>query len=81
MTNIEFDAAYHEKYSVFCGIDEAGRGCLCGPVCAAAVILPKGIILEGVDDSKKLSEKKREKLYDTVTANAISYCAAFATPE
>lgn len=81
MTNIEFDAIYHERYSVFCGIDEAGRGCLCGPVCAAAVVLPKGIILPGVDDSKKLSAKKREQLYETVTQNAISYCAAFATPE
>ena len=81
MTDIDFDAIYHDRYSVFCGIDEAGRGCLCGPVCAAAVVLPKGIILPGVDDSKKLSAKKREQLYETVTQSAISYCAAFATPE
>jgi len=81
MTDSGFDAAYHEKYSVFCGIDEAGRGCLCGPVCAAAVILPKDIVLEGVDDSKKLSPKKRDILYDTITANAVSWCAAFASPE
>jgi len=78
MTDIDFDAIYHDRYSVFCGIDEAGRGCLCGPVCAAAVVLPKGIILPGVDDSKKLSAKKREQLYETVTQSAIFYCAGYA---
>ena len=62
MTDIGFDAKYHELYSAFCGIDEAGRGCLCGPVCAAAVILPKDAVIEGADDSKKLSPKKREEL-------------------
>ncbi len=81
MNNIEFDAFYHDKYTVFCGIDEVGRGCLCGPVCAAAVILPRDIDLPGVDDSKKLSPKKREMLYDVITKSAVSYCAAFASPE
>ena len=81
MPDIEFDLKYHSMYSVFCGIDEAGRGCLCGPVCAAAVILPKNAVLDGVDDSKKLSPKKREALYDVIASNAVSFCAAFATPE
>lgn len=58
-------------YSVICGIDEAGRGPLAGNVVAAAVILPEGFLPEGLNDSKKLSEKKREKLYDIITQNAI----------
>ncbi len=81
MTEIGFDDKYRNVYSVFCGIDEAGRGCLCGPVCAAAVILPKDAMIEGADDSKKLSPKKREELYGTITSSAVSWCAAFATPE
>ena len=81
MTDIGFDAKYHELYSAFCGIDEAGRGCLCGPVCAAAVILPKDAVIEGADDSKKLSPKKREELYDIIISRAVSWHAAFATPE
>ena len=81
MTDIGFDLAYYNRYSVFCGIDEAGRGCLCGPVCAAAVILPKNAELKGVDDSKKLSPKKREELYGVITSQAVSWCAAFASPE
>lgn len=64
-----------------CGVDEAGRGPLAGPVCAAAVILPQGLELEGLNDSKKLSEKKREKLYDEITAQALSYGIAFASVE
>ena len=64
-----------------CGVDEAGRGPLAGPVCAAAVILPRGLELKGLNDSKKLSEKKREKLYDEITAQALSYGIAFASVE
>ncbi len=64
-----------------CGVDEAGRGPLAGPVCAAAVILPYGFCPEGLNDSKKLSERKREALFDEITAGAISYAAAFATVE
>ncbi len=60
-----------------CGVDEAGRGPLCGPVAAAAVIMPKGLIIEGVNDSKKLSEKKREELYDIIIKKAISYSVIF----
>jgi len=81
MNDYTFDGIYLSKYSVICGIDEAGRGCLCGPVCAAAVILPDGFIPEGVDDSKKLTPKKREEVYKIITENAVSYCSAFASPE
>ena len=52
-----------EGYTLVCGCDEAGRGPLCGPVVAAAVILPRGTVIEVLDDSKKLTEKKREKLF------------------
>lgn len=64
-----------------CGVDEAGRGPLAGPVCAAAVILPEGWLPEGLNDSKKLSEKQRERLYDEITGNAVSYGIAFASVE
>ena len=64
-----------------CGVDEAGRGPLAGPVCAAAVMLPPGLVIPGLNDSKKLSEKKREALYDTIRAQALSYGIAFATVE
>ena len=67
------NAARKEGYRIVCGIDEAGRGPLAGPVCAAAVILPEGLIIEGLNDSKKLSEKKREALFDVITENAVSY--------
>ena len=63
---------YNQGYKYICGVDEAGRGPLCGPVVAAAVILPKDICIEGVNDSKKLSEKKREKLYDEIMARALA---------
>ena len=64
---LQFEKAAAEKgYRHICGVDEAGRGPLAGPVCAAAVILPEGCIIEGVDDSKKLTEKKREALYDEI---------------
>ena len=64
-----------------CGIDEAGRGPLAGPVCAAAVILPEHFFDAELNDSKKLSEKKRERLYDTITHSALSWSVAFANVE
>ena len=69
---------YDEGFSLVCGVDEAGRGPLAGPVCAAAVILPRGLEIPGLNDSKKLSEKKREELYDVIKENAITYGIAFA---
>ena len=72
MLEIE-NSLYEQGYTAICGVDEAGRGPLCGPVVAAAVILPKDKCIEGVNDSKKLSEKKREKLYDDIIENAIAY--------
>lgn len=60
-------------YNLICGVDEAGRGPLAGPVFAAAVILPDGIEIEGLNDSKKISEKKREKLFDVICETALSY--------
>ncbi|MGN0467464.1 MAG: ribonuclease HII [Acutalibacteraceae bacterium] len=65
--------ALSEGFKTVCGIDEAGRGPLCGPVCAAAVILPPDCEIEGINDSKKLSEKKREALYDVIISKAIAY--------
>ncbi len=67
-----------EGFSVVCGIDEAGRGPLAGPVCAAAVILPKGCVIDGVNDSKKLTEKKREALFDVIKEKALAYSIAVA---
>ena len=64
-----------------CGVDEAGRGPLAGPVCAAAVILPRGADIPGLDDSKKLTEKKREALYTVIAETAVSYGIAFASVE
>ncbi|MFQ8954105.1 MAG: ribonuclease HII [Oscillospiraceae bacterium] len=65
----------------YCGVDEAGRGPLAGPVCAAAVILPEGAVIAGLDDSKKLTEKKREKLYDIIKQTAVAYSVAYGTLE
>lgn len=73
--------ALSKGYNNICGVDEAGRGPLAGPVCAAAVILPKGEIIEGVNDSKKLTEKKREALYDVIKEKAVAYSIAFASVE
>ena len=75
---------YENKYisqgkNLVCGVDEAGRGPLAGPVCAAAVIMPEGLIIEGVNDSKKLTAKKREKLFDIIKNEAVSYSVAFAS--
>ena len=67
------ESVYNEGYEYICGIDEAGRGPLAGPVVVAAVIMPKDSMIEGVNDSKKVSEKKREKLYDLIINEAISY--------
>ena len=64
-----------------CGVDEAGRGPLAGPVCAAAVLLPPGLEIAGLNDSKKLSGAKRERLYDEITQKALSYGIAFASVE
>lgn len=70
--------AYEKGYQYVCGVDEAGRGPLAGPVCAAAVILPKGLIIDGVNDSKKLTEKKREALFDVICESALAYSIVFA---
>ena len=84
---VQVDWLKHENelreqgYNFICGVDEAGRGPLAGPVCAAAVILPPDTIIEGVNDSKKLSEKKREELFDVVIDTALSYCIAFGSVE
>lgn len=80
------DFSYENKavlngYKFVCGVDEAGRGPLAGPVCAAAVILPQNFQIEGLDDSKKLSEKKRELLFDKIIENAVAYNIAYGTLE
>ena len=67
---------YEKGFEYICGIDEAGRGPLAGPVVVAGVIMPKDSMIEGVNDSKKVSEKKREKLYDVILEEAISYSVA-----
>ncbi len=72
---------YQKGFNLICGVDEAGRGPLAGPVCAAAVILNKNQIIEGVTDSKKLSEKKREQLFDVIKNECLSYSIAFASVE
>ncbi len=77
----EMENALHERgLTLICGIDEAGRGPLVGPVCAAAVILPRGLAIDGLNDSKKLTEKKRDALYEIITANAVSWAIGLATP-
>ena len=72
---------HDEGFELVCGVDEAGRGPLCGPVFAAACILPDGLVLEGLNDSKKLTPKKRDKLFDLICENAIAYCIASASVE
>ncbi len=82
MTNNEFDMKLHaEGVSCFCGVDEAGRGPLAGPVYAAAVILSPDRPIEGINDSKKLSEKKREALFDIICEQAVAYSIASASVE
>ena len=73
--------AMEEGKQYICGVDEAGRGPLAGPVCAAAVILPADLEIEGLNDSKKLSEKKREALYDVICEKALAYGIAMATEQ
>ena len=72
---------YASGVSCLCGVDEAGRGPLAGPVCAAAVMLPRGLDIPGLNDSKKLTEKKREELYGIICAGAVCYGVAFASVE
>ncbi|MBQ8207276.1 MAG: ribonuclease HII [Clostridia bacterium] len=82
MPDYSLEKEYSDKgYKVICGVDEAGRGPLCGPVFAAACVLPEGLYIEGLNDSKKLTEKKREKLFDVIKENAIAYCIASASVE
>ena len=81
MPSFEYEEKhYAEGCLAVCGCDEAGRGPLCGPVVAAAVILPRDLVIEGLDDSKKLTEKKREKLFDIIKEKAIAYAVAEASP-
>ena len=74
-------AAQEQGFELICGVDEAGRGPLAGPVCAAAVILPPDLEIEGLNDSKKLTEKKRDALYDIITEKAVAYGIAMATEQ
>lgn len=75
----ELEATYFAKgYDILCGVDEAGRGPLAGPVVAAAVILPQEMVLDGVDDSKKLTAKKREELFTLICQNALTYGVGLA---
>ncbi len=72
---------YDQGFTAVCGVDEAGRGPLCGPVCAAACILPLGLHIEGLNDSKKLTEKKRDQLFDIIKEEAIAWAVAYGTVE
>ena len=82
MVDIEYENKAREKgYKIICGIDEAGRGPLAGPVCAAAVILPKDKIIEGINDSKKITEKKREKIFEDILKEAVSVGIGWASVE
>lgn len=75
----EIEAELYEAYPFICGVDEAGRGPLAGPVFAAAVILPRGTEIEGLDDSKKLTERKREQLFPIICEKALAFSVAFAS--
>ena len=79
MTLFEFDNELRKEHPVFCGVDEAGRGPLAGDVYAAAVILNPETVIEGLDDSKKLTEKKREKLFDEIIEKADAWCIGTAS--
>ncbi len=82
MLNYQLEEELHAAgYEMVCGVDEAGRGPLCGPVAAAACILPTGLVIEGLNDSKKLTEKKREALYDVICENAIAYSIVLGSVE
>ncbi len=78
----EIENSHFEKdVQIICGVDEAGRGPLAGPVCAAAVILPKGLVIPGLNDSKKLTDKRRRELMPIIKEQALAYGIAFATQE
>ncbi len=77
----EYERALVGDIRPYCGVDEAGRGPLAGPVCAAAVVLPEGVIIPGLNDSKKLTEKKRDELYDVICREAVTFAVAFASVE
>ncbi len=79
MPLFEYDKAIRNDYPIICGVDEAGRGPLAGDVYAAAVVFDNDVYIEGLNDSKKLSEKKRELLYDEIISKAKSYCIATAS--
>ena len=81
MLDPRFDAQFSREFGVVCGTDEAGRGPLAGPVVAAAVVLPEGLTIPGLDDSKKLTEKKREALYDVIVREAAAYGIAESSAE
>ena len=81
LARYEFDAQIRAEHGIFCGVDEAGRGPLCGPVCCAAVILDPANPVEGVNDSKKLSAKHREELYEEITRKALAWKVIFVPPE
>ena len=75
------NGVYGEGFEIICGVDEAGRGPLAGPVCAAAVILPKGLEIPGLTDSKKLTDKKRRELFPVIKEQAIAYGIGLASHE
>lgn len=75
----EYERSLAGDRTPYCGVDEAGRGPLAGPVCAAAVILPEGLAIPGLNDSKKLTAKKRDALYDIICDTAVAFGIAFAT--
>lgn len=81
MSLFEYDKELRKEYKVICGIDEAGRGPLAGDVYAAAVIFDDDVIIDGINDSKKLSAKKRDELFDIITQKAKAYCIATASIE
>lgn len=81
MTLFEYDSAVRNDFPIVCGIDEAGRGPLAGDVYAAAVIFDEGVFIDGLNDSKKLTEKKREMLFDEIISKAKAYCVATASVE
>ena len=76
-----FDAEQRAQFGMLCGVDEAGRGPLCGPVCCAAVILDPEDPIEGINDSKKLTEKRREALFEEIIKRAVAYKVVFISPQ
>ncbi len=81
MLDYTFDEQYLRDYGTVCGVDEAGRGPLAGPVAAGAVVLPEGCVIEGLDDSKKLSEKKRELLYGEIVTKSLAWSVKLCSNE